>query len=103
MGLKDWLRTRPGPTNITVEEWNKLQRTVGTLSAQVESQQMVWESYRDEIKTLVERWRKREERRVKKGAAQEEEAEQPELTQRQVADEITERIWARRNKKRGSA
>lgn len=94
MGLKDWFRTRPITTNITVEEWNKLQRTVGGLSAQVESQQMVWESYRDEIKTLVERWRKREERRVKKEAAQEEDVVEPAP---QAADP-----WARFNRTRGT-
>lgn len=80
MSLKDWFRTRPVQTNITVDEWNKLQRTVGGLAADVERQQMVWESYRDELKTLVERWRKREERRVKKEATQEEEVENASLT-----------------------
>ena len=100
MGLLDRFKS----TNIPVSEWTSTQRTIGKLQADHERLELSWQAYRDELRKLVQRWEQRESRARRKEATQEEEAdEQPEPTQRQVADEITERIWARRNAKRGSA
>ena len=100
MGLFDWSKR----TDITLKEWNALQRTIGQHSAELERLELTWKAYKDEIKKLVQRWEQREYRAAKKEAAQEEEDPVvPEPTRREVADEISERIWTRRNAKRGSA
>ena len=74
-------------------------RRMGRLEAQVESLELKWVNYRDEIKKLVNRLEKREERLEKK--LRELADETPQIVKDDnngEIDEISARVLARRNK-----
>jgi len=72
---------------------------MGRLEAQVESLELKWTNYRDEIKKLVNRLEKREQRAEKKELAEaEKNAENPIIGTGNGVDEVTARVLARRNR-----
>lgn len=79
---------RPAP-DIPPAEWNRLQRQVGKLEAEVESLELKWTSYRDELRRLVQRLEKREQRAVEREAVTEA-TEHP-------RNPLAERLLQRRN------
>ena len=91
MGLFDMFR-RPSPE--PPEHYVDLVRRVGRCEAETENLTLQWQGYRDEIKRLVNRLEKRDQR-----AQAREEAETPEpegVDTPPVADPVTERVRARR-------
>jgi hypothetical protein len=93
MGLFDW--SRPAKP-LESEDL----RRMGRLEARLESIELQWASYRDELKRLVNRIEKRDQRaeaRAEREAA-EAEAGEPEFP---ALDATSARIHARRNAMRG--
>lgn len=82
----------------TVLESEDLRR-MGRLEAQVETLQLQWVNYRDEIKKLVNRLEKREQRYEQKLRDLEAETGDTDSNGPQLGvDEITERVMRRRNR-----
>ena len=74
-------------------------RRMGRLEAAVESLELKWVNYRDEIKKLVNRLEKREERLEKKlREIADETVETPNNGDESIADEISQRVNARRQR-----
>lgn len=86
MGLLDWFRTRPPEVP---EHYVELVRRVGRMEAETERLSLVWESYRDEMKRLVQRLEKRDQR------AERRELEPPASGQLEL-DPVSARISRRR-------
>ncbi len=71
-------------------------RRMGRLEAKVESIELQWVDYRDQLKRLVQRLEKRDQRAEQRELAQ---TEPDEISQ--PVDEVTARVWARRKSNRG--
>lgn len=85
---------RPDPpkqvVDVSLEDYSAMCRKLGRLEAQVESIELVWHNYRDQISRLIQRLEKREERQKKKDATQEQSENGPQI------DPVSARIHARR-------
>lgn len=94
MGLFD--RHRRPPAELP-EHYVDLVRRLGKNEAEVERLGLIWESYRDEMRRLVQRLAKRDQRA-------EEKANGPcsEASEKPVLDSVSARILARRQR-RGNA
>lgn len=93
MGL--WDRKRRAPAELP-EHYVELVRRVGKSEAEVERLGLIWEGYRDEIRRLVQRLEKRDQRAQAKAEAECEDCpEQPTL------DSVSARIQARRRRLNG--
>lgn len=81
---------------FTSEEMRKL----GRLEAVVESLELKWVIYRDEMKKLVNRLEKRDERLEKRlrEAANTDEIVEPAIAADGAIDEVTKRVLGRRNR-----
>lgn len=91
----DMFRTRSKPVDL-----DEVLLKMGRLEAEVETLQLKWTGTRDEIKRLVNRLEKRDERADKKAAAAVE-IEIPidkDATPAERVDDITTRVLARRNR-----
>lgn len=75
-------------------------RRLGRLEAEVERLSLQWVAYRDELKRLVNRLEKREQRAEER--AQRESAENAPRFEEPVQDETTRRVLARRNARFGN-
>lgn len=91
MGLFD--RSKP-PRPPTQDDWLR----IGRLEAEVESLALKWESYRDEIKRLVNRLEKRDQRAAEREARMADETPVEPVEPEPEIDEITARVLARRNR-----
>ena len=99
MGLLDTLRLAggrpkaPGPALPDPE----IYRRVGRLEAECERLDLSWVAYRDELRRLVARLEKRDQR-----AQERETREQEGSDKAEGPDAITAKVWARRNRNRGA-
>lgn len=80
MGLRDWFRR---PPDMEPEDWKR----IGRLEAEVESLQLKWSMYKDQLQRLVQRLEKRDQRAAERGE------ELP-----PCADVTSERVHNRRNR-----
>jgi len=78
--------------DVSLEDYAALCRKIGRLEAEVQSLQLVWENYRDQINKLTQRV----VRRLDRARADETAVDKDEPTPQ--VDAVTARILARRNR-----